>query len=101
MPSSCAGTFTWQGLGEVPYSAFKLKTDFAEFDAELRYGIGSIGSDAGSSDSGAAELQCIQGNGPGACLAFLDRDTCAYDRSPPQGADNVVLGPSCPRKPGR
>ena len=83
-------TFTWQGLGKVPYSAFKLKTDFAEFDAELRYGIGSIGSDAGSSDSGAAELQCIQGNGPGACLAFLDRDTCAYDRSPPQGADNVV-----------
>lgn len=32
-------TFEWRGLGEVPYSALKIKPAFAEFDAEARFGI--------------------------------------------------------------
>jgi hydrogenase expression/formation protein HypD len=32
-------SFEWRGLGEVPYSALKLKTAYARFDAERRYGI--------------------------------------------------------------
>lgn len=35
-------TFEWRGLGLVPYSALRLKTDYAEFDAELRFQIPAI-----------------------------------------------------------
>jgi hydrogenase expression/formation protein HypD len=31
--------FEWRGLGTIPYSALKLKPAFAEFDAELRFGL--------------------------------------------------------------
>ncbi len=33
-------SFEWRGLGEVPYSALKLRPAYAQFDAEARYGIG-------------------------------------------------------------
>jgi hydrogenase expression/formation protein HypD len=33
-------SFEWRGLGEVPYSALKIRPAYALFDAELRYGIG-------------------------------------------------------------
>lgn len=32
-------TFEWRGLGEVPYSALKIKAAYADFDAEARFGI--------------------------------------------------------------
>ncbi len=32
-------SFEWRGLGEVPYSALKLKPAYARLDAETRYGI--------------------------------------------------------------
>jgi hydrogenase expression/formation protein HypD len=32
-------SFEWRGLGEVPYSALKIKQKYAAFDAEARYGI--------------------------------------------------------------
>jgi hydrogenase expression/formation protein HypD len=32
-------TFEWRGLGEVPYSALKIKARYARFDAEARYAI--------------------------------------------------------------
>ncbi|HOX90134.1 MAG TPA: hydrogenase formation protein HypD [Burkholderiaceae bacterium] len=32
-------TFEWRGLGEVPYSALKIKAAYARFDAEARFGI--------------------------------------------------------------
>jgi len=32
-------TFEWRGLGEVPYSALKIKPKYAAFDAEARWGI--------------------------------------------------------------
>lgn len=31
--------FEWRGLGEVPYSALKIRPAFAAFDAELRFGL--------------------------------------------------------------
>ena len=31
--------FEWRGLGEVPYSALRIKAKYARFDAEKRYGI--------------------------------------------------------------
>lgn len=32
-------SFEWRSLGDIPYSALRLKSGYAEFDAELRYGI--------------------------------------------------------------
>ncbi|MCK9200070.1 MAG: hydrogenase formation protein HypD [Gallionella sp.] len=32
--------FEWRGLGLVPYSALKIRREFAEFDAELRFPLG-------------------------------------------------------------
>jgi len=33
-------SFEWRGLGEVPYSALKIRPAFANFDAERRFGLG-------------------------------------------------------------
>jgi hydrogenase expression/formation protein HypD len=32
-------SFEWRGLGEVPYSALRIKARYGRFDAEKRYGI--------------------------------------------------------------
>ncbi len=32
-------TFGWRGLGEVPYSALKIRAEYASFDAEKRFGL--------------------------------------------------------------
>ena len=32
-------TFEWRGLGEVPYSALKIRPAYAAFDAERRFGL--------------------------------------------------------------
>ncbi len=32
-------SFEWRGLGEVPYSALKIKSPWAEFDAETRFAL--------------------------------------------------------------
>ncbi|MEW5889053.1 MAG: hydrogenase formation protein HypD [Pseudomonadota bacterium] len=32
-------SFEWRGLGEVPYSALKIKAKYREWDAEARFGI--------------------------------------------------------------
>lgn len=37
-------TFEWRGLGLVPYSALRLKTEFSEFDAEKKYSMKEISS---------------------------------------------------------
>ncbi len=33
-------SFEWRGLGEVPYSALRIKEKYRAYDAEARYGIG-------------------------------------------------------------
>jgi hydrogenase expression/formation protein HypD len=35
-------SFEWRGLGLVPYSALKIKQEFAEFDAERRFDLPAI-----------------------------------------------------------
>jgi hydrogenase expression/formation protein HypD len=32
-------SFEWRGLGEVPYSALKIRAAYAAFDAERRFGL--------------------------------------------------------------
>ena len=34
-------SFEWRGLGEVPASALRIRDEFAEFDAEKRFAIGT------------------------------------------------------------
>ncbi len=31
--------FDWRGLGEIPYSGLKISSDYAQFDAELKFSI--------------------------------------------------------------
>ena len=38
-------SFEWRGLGEVPYSALKLKAKYAAFDAEARFDLEYIPAD--------------------------------------------------------
>ncbi len=33
-------SFAWRGLGELPYSALRMRKEFADFDAERRFAIG-------------------------------------------------------------
>lgn len=35
-------SFEWRGLGLVPYSALKIKKDYADYDAEKRYAVPAI-----------------------------------------------------------
>jgi len=35
-------SFEWRGLGEVPYSALKIRPAFARFDAEQRFGLATL-----------------------------------------------------------
>ncbi len=35
-------TFEWRGLGEVPYSALKIRPQYAKFDAERRFGLSYV-----------------------------------------------------------
>lgn len=35
-------TFEWRGLGSVPYSALKIKSSYADFDAEQRFRISTV-----------------------------------------------------------
>ncbi|TXI29366.1 MAG: hydrogenase formation protein HypD [Nitrosomonas oligotropha] len=35
-------TFEWRGLGWVPYSALKIKSSYADFDAEQRFRISTV-----------------------------------------------------------
>ncbi|MCW8917383.1 MAG: hydrogenase formation protein HypD [Gammaproteobacteria bacterium] len=47
-------SFEWRGLGEVPYSALRLRPDYAAFDAERRFNIAYHAvPDARSCDCGA------------------------------------------------
>jgi hydrogenase expression/formation protein HypD len=33
-------SFAWRGLGELPYSALRIRKEFADFDAERRFAVG-------------------------------------------------------------
>ena len=58
----------WRGVGEIPQSGLGLRAEFAEFDAELRFGV--------KDHSVAESSECISGailrgaKKPQACPAF-------------------------------
>ncbi|MCG8508722.1 MAG: hydrogenase formation protein HypD [Rhodospirillales bacterium] len=47
--------FEWRGLGVVPYSALRIKAEFAEFDAEKRFTV----SDSAGKENKACECGAI------------------------------------------
>lgn len=58
----------WRGIGEIPHSGWRLKEDFAEFDAARRYSVENIKTEeSGLCRSG----EVLQGNlKPHQCPAF-------------------------------
>ena len=82
-------TFEWRGLGEVPYSAFRIKAAFADFDAEAKFDIAETAGGL-AAEPKSLQIACAQDDGDGSCLAFLDAERCAYDRSAPMGGDAAV-----------
>ena len=58
----------WRGIGEIPHSGWRLKDDFAEFDAARRYSVEDIKTEeSGLCKSG----EVLQGNlKPHQCPAF-------------------------------
>lgn len=35
-------SFDWRGLGDIPYSGLKIRTEYAQFDAELKFTIPNV-----------------------------------------------------------
>lgn len=85
-------SFEWRGLGLVPYSALKIKQQYAEYDAELKFDMASINSaDVKSCDCpkilrGAAKptdcklfgTVCTPENPMGSCMVSSEGACAAY-----------------------
>ena len=85
-------SFEWRGLGDVPYSALKIKQDFADYDAELRFEISpSSGRDVKGCECpailrGAKKptdcklfgTVCTPDNPQGSCMVSSEGSCAAY-----------------------
>jgi len=79
----------WRGIGEIPASGLALREEFADFDAELRFGLGDIHV-AESSECHAGEV--LRGRiKPHQCPAF--GRTCTPEH--PLGAPMVSSEGAC------
>lgn len=81
--------FEWRGLGQVPYSALKIKKDYSGFDAEQRFEL----TDTGASDVKGCECPAILRGvkKPTDCKLF--GTVCTPDN--PQGSCMVSSEGSC------
>ena len=73
----------WRGIGPIPMSGYKLRTEFAEYDAELVYGTGEISAQEPPECISALVLQGLKK--PVDCAAF--GSLCTPER--PLGAPMV------------
>ncbi|MFH1022724.1 MAG: hydrogenase formation protein HypD [Planctomycetota bacterium] len=79
----------WRGIGEIPQSGLGLATDYADFDAEMRFGAaGAPSAETGECRSGAVLQGLLR---PGECPAFGTR--CTPER--PLGATMVSSEGAC------
>ena len=79
----------WRGIGEIPMSGLALREEFADFDAEIRFGLGDLRVEE-SADCHAGEV--LQGIlKPHQCPAFGTRCTPEY----PLGAPMVSSEGAC------
>jgi hydrogenase expression/formation protein HypD len=79
----------WRGLGEIPMSGLALREEFADFDAELRFGLGDLTVDEPAECQAGKVLQGILK--PHQCPAFGTR--CTPER--PLGAPMVSSEGAC------
>ena len=84
--------FEWRGLGEVPYSALKIKQAFAEYDAERRFTVTeSTGKDVKGCECPAIlrgvkkptdcklfGTVCTPDNPQGSCMVSSEGSCAAY-----------------------
>jgi hydrogenase expression/formation protein HypD len=79
----------WRGIGEIPQSGFGLTPEYAEFDAEMRFGV--------SGHTAPEDPECISGlvmqgaKKPNECTAYGTR--CTPDH--PLGAPMVSSEGAC------
>jgi len=85
-------SFEWRGLGEVPYSALKIKEEFAGFDAERRFALTkSTGKDVKGCECPAIlrgvkkptdctlfGTVCTPDNPQGSCMVSSEGSCAAY-----------------------
>ncbi|PLX44359.1 MAG: hydrogenase formation protein HypD [Hyphomicrobiales bacterium] len=81
--------FEWRGLGQVPYSAQKIRPEYQDFDAELRFAL----TDTGATDVKGCECPAILRGvkKPTDCKLF--GTACTPDN--PQGSCMVSSEGSC------
>ncbi len=79
----------WRGIGEIPQSGYKLRDDYAEFDAELRFDVGTITREESPLCIAGLVLQGIRK--PHECTAFGTQ--CTPER--PLGAPMVSSEGAC------
>jgi hydrogenase expression/formation protein HypD len=79
----------WRGIGEIPMSGLALRAEFADFDAELRFGLGDVAVEEPSECHAGEVLQGILK--PHQCPAFGTR--CTPER--PLGAPMVSSEGAC------
>jgi len=84
--------FEWRGLGEVPYSALKIRQQYAAFDAERRFGLSYVSvADNKACDCGAIlrgvkkpvecklfGIVCTPENPMGSCMVSSEGACAAY-----------------------
>lgn len=63
----------WRGLGELPASGLALRTDYADFDAELRFAVDTLSAEESKSCISGAILQGLKK--PTDCPAFCSECT--------------------------
>lgn len=82
-------SFEWRGLGEVPYSAFRIRAEFADLDAEKRFQIagGDRRGKKKPADHGSLETICAQSEPGRSCFAFADGAVTWSDDRYRQGRD--------------
>jgi hydrogenase expression/formation protein HypD len=79
----------WRGIGEIPHSGFALAPDYAEFDAETRFGVSAYTAEE---DPECISGQVMQGaKKPEDCTAYGKR--CTPDH--PLGAPMVSSEGAC------
>jgi len=79
----------WRGIGSIPQSGWKLRSEFSDFDAENRFEVGSIKTQESPECMAGLILQGIKK--PFQCPAF--GSTCTPER--PLGATMVSSEGAC------
>ena len=71
----------WRGIGVIPQSGYRLRPEYAPFDATLRFDVGAITTEEPKECIAGEIMQGLKR--PGACAAFGTRCTPEHPRGAP------------------